>query len=447
MRYAIRNEAGGKVLEIAIMDVIADAWLGGVSARSVFSQLRYSQAETISVRINSRGGDVTEGFAIYQLLQQHKAAVNVEILGFAGSIASVIAMAGDNISIGEGGFIMIHNPSGVLRGEADEFRQFADLLDNMQSVIADVYVARTGQKKDDVIKWMNAETFMNARQALERGFVDAIIPAKTKAKGKAGSARNAAFAIFNEADLDGAPEELLAAVRAAHAAPEPDEEPPPQPQAIQQEEDQPAPARGGDLEKSEMKNLLKALGLAEDADEATAIAKVRKLEASADVGREVEQLLGVAGRECIGAVRALKVSQEASTELAREVAKLKIVNARRDFENARDQGLKEKRLTPAVAKHYTDKFEAACRDSDDSDEQARKAEAVAEDLKGFLKVAPRVVAAPTQQPSSNSGGDPVPTHNGKAFEAMAPIERHELLKSNPDLYNTLREDALARGAI
>ena len=220
MRYSLRAEAG-KALELDILDVIADGWFG-VSARSVVAQLRGSQADTIKVRINSRGGEVTEGFAIYQLLQQHKAQVEVEVMGLAASIASIIAMAGDKITIGEGGFVMIHNPSAIALGESDEFRQMADLLDNMQGVIADVYVARTGQSREDVLKWMNAETYMNAKVALERGFVDAVIPAKSKPKKAGAKVAASAFAIFNEAELEGAPPELLAAIRDAHVTePEP----------------------------------------------------------------------------------------------------------------------------------------------------------------------------------------------------------------------------------
>jgi len=446
MRYSIRAEAG-KALELDILDVISDDFFfGGVSARSVVNQLKGFQGDTIKVRLNSRGGEVTEGFAIYQLLQQHKANVEVEVLGLAASIASVIAMAGDKITIGEGGFVMIHNPSGVMRGESDDFRHIADLLDSMQTVIADVYVARTGQPKDDVLQWMNAETWMSAKQALERGFVDNIVPAKTKPK-KSGAK---AFAMFNEAELEGAPEELLAAIRAAHE-PEPEPEPEPETPPTQ---DQPAPEEGGDSNKEtamKLINLTKLLALSEDADEAAICAAVTKLKTSAHVGAEVEKLLGVTGHGVIGAVKALKETNESNEELGNEVAKLKIVNARRDFENARDQGLKDKKLVPATAKFETDRFEAALNDATlDVDARAEAASRVAAELQGRLKIAPRIVNTQGFNPAPPAAGGDVEqtiTHNGKVFEAMKANEWVALKRDNPDLYDTMRADAVQRGVI
>jgi ATP-dependent Clp endopeptidase proteolytic subunit ClpP len=441
MRYSIRAEAG-KPIELDILDVIADGWFG-VSARNVVAQLRNSQAETIKVRINSIGGEVTEGFAIYELLKEAPAKVEVEILGLAASVASLIAMAGDKISIGEGGFVMIHNPTGFLSGESDDFRRIADLLDNMQSVLADVYVARTGQSRDDVLKWMDAETYMTATQALERGFVDYVIPAKKKPKKKPKAAASA-FAIFNEADLEGAPEELLAAVRDAHAAPTADPTPTPT-------QDPPAPDRGGATkpkEKAMLANITKLLALSDDADEGTVLAAINKLKVSAKVGADVETLVGASGPAALGAVRALKVAQEANAELATKVAQLQVVNARRDFESARDQGLKDKKLTPAVATMYTDRFEGCLKDeSVSADARAASAEAVAGDLKGFLAVAPRIVNVSLVQPPPRGGEGGSTQHNGKAFEAMNGPERRRLKDENPDLYQTMRDDALSRRAI
>jgi hypothetical protein len=147
-------------------------------------------------------------------------------------------------------------------------------------------------------------------------------------------------------------------------------------------------------------------------------------------------------------VRALKAWQEANADLGAEVAKLKIVNARRDFEAARDQGLKDKKLTPATAKLYADRFDAPIKDELlDSDAKAEKACAVVADLKGFLNVAPRLGGgAIISQPGPVSSDAP-PQHNGKSFEQMQPREWVALKRDNPDLYQTMREDASARGVI
>ena len=161
---------------ISVLDVIGeDFWTGGgVTAKRVAAALRSIGERDVVVQINSPGGDMFEGIAIYNLLRRHPAAVRVEILGWAASAASIIAMAGDEIVMGLGTFMMVHNAWGVVIGNRHDMREVADLFDGFDGAIADIYEARTGQDRADIEKLMDAETFMGPSDAVARGFADAV---------------------------------------------------------------------------------------------------------------------------------------------------------------------------------------------------------------------------------------------------------------------------------
>ena len=161
---------------ISMFDVIGeDGWSGGgVTASRISAALRSIGNKEITVRINSPGGDMFEGIATYNLLRAHPAKVTVEVLGWAASAASVIAMAGDEIRMGLGSFMMVHNAWGVVIGNRHDMRDAATLFDQFDAAIADIYAARTRMKRADIEQLMDAETFMTAAQAVENGFADAI---------------------------------------------------------------------------------------------------------------------------------------------------------------------------------------------------------------------------------------------------------------------------------
>lgn len=185
-QFRVRGEAT-ETLELDIFDTIGEGFFsGGVTPKAVRSALRDAkQTKSIVVRIDSAGGDVTEGIAIYNLLRQHGASVTVHVEGLAASIASVIAMAGDDIVMAEGAFMMIHNPWGLALGDADAMRHHADVLDKMRDELVGIYVARTGQKREDVLAAVNAETWMTADEAMALGYATKVIPAKKKRKAAA----------------------------------------------------------------------------------------------------------------------------------------------------------------------------------------------------------------------------------------------------------------------
>ena len=171
--YSIRAKANAA--EIYIYEDVGEGWFGGVSAKQFATDLKALGAvNQIELRINSYGGDVFDGLAIYRQLVEHPAKVVSHIDGIAASIASVIAMAGDTVEIAEAGFVMIHNASGGCLGCADDMRSMASLLDTITATIADVYSARTGLGSQALLAMMEAETWLTAGDAVTQGFADSV---------------------------------------------------------------------------------------------------------------------------------------------------------------------------------------------------------------------------------------------------------------------------------
>ncbi len=169
---------------ISMFDVIGeDGWSGGgVTANRISAALRSIGNKDITVRINSPGGDMFEGIAIYNLLRAHPAKVTVEVLGWAASAASIIAMAGDDIRMGFGSFMMVHNAWGLVIGNRHDMRDAATLFDQFDAAIADIYAARARMKRADIEQLMDAETFMSSEQAVEYGFADVVDDAQIHAE-------------------------------------------------------------------------------------------------------------------------------------------------------------------------------------------------------------------------------------------------------------------------
>lgn len=155
-----------------------DFWSGeGITAKKVAAQLKAIGDRPIEVQINSPGGDVFEGIAIYNILREHPQDITVKVMGMAASAASVIAMAGDDIQIGAASFIMIHNTWVVAVGNRHDLNEASIFLEPFDMALRDLYAARTGQTAKDCQKWMDAETYMSGSQAIERGFADRLLPA------------------------------------------------------------------------------------------------------------------------------------------------------------------------------------------------------------------------------------------------------------------------------
>lgn len=166
------------VADLYIYDEIMPAymaeWFGGVSAEGLIQQLNDISANTINVRINSPGGSVFEAIAIYNTLVSHSATINVYVDALAASAASVIAMAGDKVTMMVGSQIMIHDALGIEMGNAAEMREFADFLDKQSDNIASIYANKAGGDIKDWRALMLAETWMFADEAVTLGLADEI---------------------------------------------------------------------------------------------------------------------------------------------------------------------------------------------------------------------------------------------------------------------------------
>lgn len=172
---------------VTIYDVIGeDMWTGGgFTAKRMSAALRAIGKNDVTVKVNSPGGDMFEGIAIYNLLREHPAKVTIDVMGWAASAASILAMAGDEIRMGLGTFMMVHNAWGVVVGNRHDMRDAAKLFDGFDAAIADIYEARTGMKRSAIEKLMDAETFMGPSQAVENGFADIVMDDLTADSGEA----------------------------------------------------------------------------------------------------------------------------------------------------------------------------------------------------------------------------------------------------------------------
>ncbi len=171
-------KAAGATGEILLyQDIGQGGWFNeGTSAEGFAKDLKaLGKISTLNVRINSPGGQVFEGVTIYNLLASHSAKKIVHIDGLAASIASVVAMAGDEINIADNGMMMIHDAWGVGMGTAEEIRKTADVLDTITATIAGTYAKRTGCALDDIRKMMASEKWMGAPEALSLGFVNNVV--------------------------------------------------------------------------------------------------------------------------------------------------------------------------------------------------------------------------------------------------------------------------------
>jgi len=168
--YTIRAQTTGA--EVVIYDEIGAY---GVSAKGFLAELAaLPDATPLVLRINSPGGSVFDAVAIYNALLRHSGAVTVWIDGIAASAASYIAMAGDEVVMPENAFLMIHDPAGMVMGSATDMRAMAEALDKIAGSLIRGYAAKSGKPDEDIAALMAAETWLDAKDALDLGLADRI---------------------------------------------------------------------------------------------------------------------------------------------------------------------------------------------------------------------------------------------------------------------------------
>ncbi|EAA7680017.1 Clp protease ClpP [Salmonella enterica] len=169
---------------ISVFDVIGqDYWGEGITAKRIAGALRAMNGADVTVNINSPGGDMFEGLAIYNLLREYEGHVTVKVLGIAASAASIIAMAGDDIQIGRGAFLMIHNCWVVAMGNRHDFAELSASLEPFDNAMADIYAARSGLDMATVQKLMDAESYIGGSDAVEKGLADSLLSADAVSDG------------------------------------------------------------------------------------------------------------------------------------------------------------------------------------------------------------------------------------------------------------------------
>ena len=156
-------------------DIVDDEYFEGVSSVSFANELaELGDVDSINVYINSYGGSVSQGFAIYNLLKEHKAKITTYCSGFACSIASIIFLAGDERVMQDASLLMIHNPFCMAVGNASELRKQADDLDKMAQVSVDIYCKATGLSEEVIKEMMDKETWITSKEAYELGFATSL---------------------------------------------------------------------------------------------------------------------------------------------------------------------------------------------------------------------------------------------------------------------------------
>lgn len=204
--YRIQNKADSTP-EIFIYDEIG---YFGNTAKGFADDLGEIDSDELILHLNSPGGDIFDGLAIYQALKSHKAKVTVVVDGLAASIASVIAMAADRLVMAPKSTMMIHDGWTVSAGNAADLRKVADLLDKQSDIISSVYADRSGQPADFWRDRMRDETWYNAQEALDAGLIDEI-----EGEPKKAAVDPFDMSVFAHAGRDKAPEPVIKPVAKA----------------------------------------------------------------------------------------------------------------------------------------------------------------------------------------------------------------------------------------
>lgn len=207
--YSIRNAAGDE----AVVRIYDEIWWLGVNAQDLVADLDGITAPKMRVEINSPGGDVFDGIAIYNALRNHPAHVTTRVDGLAASIASVIAQAGDHRIMMSASQMMIHNAWGLAVGDTNDHADMSELLEQQDAVIAGIYASRSGRDAETFRALMNAETWLTTDRALEEGLADEVVDPERREQ-PAGSFADKISAAVNAVEEAVTSAEQVSAVRA-----------------------------------------------------------------------------------------------------------------------------------------------------------------------------------------------------------------------------------------
>ena len=216
--YEIRN-ATAEEAEILIYDEIGDF---GVTAQDFVKELAGLRVKTITLRVNSPGGDVFDGISIYNALKRHPASVHAVVDGLAASSASFITQAGDTVLMAAGSTMMIHEPHGMTMGDAEDHAKMASALDKMGDTIASFYAGRAGGDEPLWRSRMRVESWYRAQEAVDIGLADGVVGGKAENR----------VGIFNLSSFKNVPDWVPQAIVPPIDEPQPEPDPVPEPSPI-----------------------------------------------------------------------------------------------------------------------------------------------------------------------------------------------------------------------
>ncbi|MBH0121552.1 ATP-dependent Clp protease proteolytic subunit [Rhodococcus sp. CX] len=321
---SIENSAGDSTATVRIYGAVGD-WYDGLDAASVAKQISAIDAKEINVRINSPGGDAFAGIAIYNALRAHTAKVIVVVDGLAASAASVIAMAGDEIVMGTGSQVMIHQPFMYTAGQAADLRADADRLDKMTESLIDVYATRSQSSRDYFREAVEAETWYTADEAVEAGLADRV---DRSVSASDLGAVTASIKNFRYSGRENAPEPRMPVAKVAEA-----------------------PTRKESAMSTLIEGLRERLGIAEDADEATVLAALDAALAGRAEGQSIEAHADV-----------VAVDRSRFAEMQSQLAEFAAYRAQQEAaaeEAYLTQAMADGKFPPARLSHYRDLLKAA----------------------------------------------------------------------------------------
>ena len=256
MRPCFAFTPAAKANEPATLSIYDEIGFWGVQAKDFIKDLQAVSAKVLNVEINSPGGDVFAGLAIYNALRASGKEIVVKVMGVAASAASLIAMAGDKIIMPKNTMMMVHNPWSFAIGNAEELRETAATLDKIGDSLLKTYASRTGKPEDEIKPLLAKDTWLTADEALEMGFATEVVD-EIKAKAKFDMAR---------ADL---PENVKAMFKAGEQGDIDPEDPDADPQSDPTPD--PVPEPESDVAKAVYEQAVKA-GLPEDGAKFLAVA-------------------------------------------------------------------------------------------------------------------------------------------------------------------------------
>ena len=163
-----------KKSEIYIYDVIGDPEWGMVGAMQVIDALKKMEGKRVTVRINTPGGSVDEGVAMFNALKRHDGGINTVVDGIAASMGSYLMLAGDKRTVSKNSMVMIHNPMTIAWGNAIEMRKTADMLDKYLERMLPDYAAATGKTVDELKPLLDAETWFVGQEIIDNGFASSM---------------------------------------------------------------------------------------------------------------------------------------------------------------------------------------------------------------------------------------------------------------------------------